>query len=69
MSLSLTDFFYRYWDQKGHPINRFAGYLVKKGLWDEAKEKEWKETSRKEVNRQNNTLLVLVKSVPASIRK
>ena len=43
-------FLNRYWDQKGHPINRFAGYLVKKGLWDEAKEKEWKETSRKEVN-------------------
>ena len=38
----------RYWDQKGHPISRFAGYLVKKGLWSEAREKEWKETSRKE---------------------
>jgi len=40
----------RYWDQKGHPISRFAAYLVKKGLWNDAKEKEWKETSRKEVN-------------------
>ncbi len=39
----------RYWDQKGHPISRFAAYLVKKGLWNDSKEKEWKETSRKEV--------------------
>jgi len=39
----------RYWDQKDHPITRFASYLVKRGLWDETKEKEWKETSRKEV--------------------
>ena len=39
----------RYWDQKGHPISRFAAYLVKKGIWNDAKEKEWKETSRKEV--------------------
>jgi len=39
----------RYWDQKDHPITRFARYLMARGLWDEAKEKEWKETSRKEV--------------------
>jgi len=39
----------RYWDQKDHPITRFARYLISKGLWDEAKEKEWKETARKEV--------------------
>jgi len=39
----------RYWDQKDHPITRFAAYLIKRGLWDEAKEKEWKEISRKEV--------------------
>ena len=39
----------RYWDQKDHPITRFASYLIKKGLWDEAKEKEWKEIARKEV--------------------
>ena len=36
----------RYWDQKDHPITRFARYLMARGLWDEAKEKEWKETSR-----------------------
>ena len=39
----------RYWDQKDHPITKFGSYLVKKGLWDESKEKEWKESSRKEV--------------------
>ena len=39
----------RYWDQKGHPIARFAQYLEKKGLWDTDKEKAWKDSSRKEV--------------------
>merc|ERR1719147_510635 len=39
----------RYWDQKDHPITKFAQYLIKKGLWNEAKEAEWKESSRKEV--------------------
>merc|ERR1719336_3699575 len=39
----------RYWDQKDHPITRFYNYLVSKGLWNEAKEAEWKESSRKEV--------------------
>ena len=39
----------RYWDQKDHPITRLASYLIKKGLWDESKEKEWKDNSRKEV--------------------
>lgn len=28
----------RYWDQKDHPITKFASYLIKKGLWDETKE-------------------------------
>merc|ERR1712173_511939 len=37
----------RYWDQKDHPITKFASYLIKKGLWDETKEAEWKESSRK----------------------
>ena len=40
----------RYWDQKGHPIARFANYLVKKGLWSDQQEKEWKDSSRKQVN-------------------
>jgi len=39
----------RYWDQKGHPIARFANYLVKKGLWSDQQEKEWKDSSRKQV--------------------
>merc|ERR1711997_1132420 len=39
----------RYWDQKDHPITKFASYLIKKGLWDETKEAEWKESSRKGV--------------------
>ena len=40
----------RYWDQKDHPITRYANYLQKKGLWSEEKEKEWKQTSRKQVS-------------------
>ena len=40
----------RYWDQKDHPITKFASYLIKKGLWDETKEAEWKESSRKGVS-------------------
>ena len=39
----------RYWDQKDHPITRYANYLLKRGLWSEEKEKEWKQTSRKQV--------------------
>ena len=41
----------RYWDQKDHPITKFASYLIKKCLWDESKEVEWKESSRKEVSK------------------
>jgi TPP-dependent pyruvate/acetoin dehydrogenase alpha subunit len=41
----------RYWDQKDHPITKFASYLIKKGLWDESKEAEWKESSRKAVSK------------------
>lgn len=40
----------RYWDQKGHPIARFASYLKDKGIWSDAKEKEWKDSSRKQVS-------------------
>ncbi len=30
-------------------LNRFARYLIAKGLWSEEMEKEWKATSRKQV--------------------
>merc|ERR1719153_1089119 len=39
----------RYWDQKDHPITRFAHYLTKKELWSEQQEKEWKNESKKKV--------------------
>ena len=39
----------RYWDQKDHPITRFALYLTNKGLWSEQQEKEWKNESKKQV--------------------
>jgi 2-oxoisovalerate dehydrogenase E1 component alpha subunit len=39
----------RYWDQKGHPIARFGNYLIQKNLWNDTLEKEWKESSRKQV--------------------
>ena len=39
----------RYWDQKGHPIARFANYLKNKGYWSMEQEKEWKDASRKQV--------------------
>ena len=39
----------RYWDQKGHPIARFAAYLQSKGFWSMEQEKEWKDDSRKQV--------------------
>jgi len=39
----------RYWDQKDHPITRYANYLLNRGLWSEEKEKEWKQSSRKQV--------------------
>ena len=38
-----------YWDQKDHPISRFASYLLERGIWSEAQEKEWKASSRKQV--------------------
>merc|ERR1719470_481196 len=39
----------RYWDQKDHPITRFYHYLLSKGAWSEAQEKEWKNESKKQV--------------------
>ena len=47
----------RHWDQKEHPIARFANYLGQKGYWDAEKEKAWKDSSRKEVC----TLILLFK--------
>ena len=41
----------RYWDQKDHPITRYANYLLNRGLWSEEKEKEWKQSSRKQVRK------------------
>ena len=46
----------RYWDQKDHPITRFALYLTDKGLWSEQQEKEWKNESKKQVNFTENKL-------------
>jgi len=39
----------RHWNQKDHPITRFYNYIVRKGIWSEAKEKDWKDDSRKQV--------------------
>merc|ERR1712037_912644 len=39
----------RYWDQKDHPITRFALYLTNKDAWSEGQEKEWKNESKKKV--------------------
>ena len=39
----------KYWDQKDHPITRFYQYLLSKGAWSEAQEKEWKNESKKKV--------------------
>ena len=55
----------RYWDQKDHPITRFALYLTNKGLWSEQQEKEWKNESKKQVklcltsNRSANVFIIL----------
>ena len=38
-----------YWDQKAHPIGRFAQYLKQKGIWSDTQEKDWKNQSRKNV--------------------
>merc|ERR1712130_193046 len=46
----------RYWDQKDHPITRFALYLTHKGLWSEQQEKEWKNESKKQAPGQKSHL-------------
>ena len=38
-----------YWEEKDHPITRFALYLINKGVWSEEQEKEWKSESKKQV--------------------
>ncbi|CAG0883781.1 unnamed protein product [Cyprideis torosa] len=37
----------RYWDEKDHPISRLRMYMVNRGIWDDAKEADWKTESRK----------------------
>ncbi len=49
----------RYWDQKDHPITRFARYLQSRQIWDEDKEKQWKNESRKQVRETQTFALVL----------
>ncbi|XP_043231950.1 2-oxoisovalerate dehydrogenase subunit alpha, mitochondrial-like [Amphibalanus amphitrite] len=39
----------RYWDSTDHPIARMRLYLSHKGLWNEQKEKEWKNSAKKQV--------------------
>ncbi|XP_077537291.1 branched chain keto acid dehydrogenase E1 subunit alpha isoform X2 [Haemaphysalis longicornis] len=39
----------RSWDQKDHPITRFRKYLMHRGLWDDAKEEEWKNETKKQL--------------------
>ncbi|XP_037072527.1 2-oxoisovalerate dehydrogenase subunit alpha, mitochondrial-like [Pollicipes pollicipes] len=39
----------RYWDSTDHPIARMRLYLSHKGLWDEGKERDWKNSAKKQV--------------------
>jgi len=39
----------RYWDSTDHPIARMRLYLSHKGLWSEQKEKDWKNSAKKQV--------------------
>jgi len=38
-----------YWDQTDNPISRFRHYMENQQLWNEEKEKQWKQESRKMV--------------------
>ncbi|EEC07274.1 hypothetical protein IscW_ISCW018613 [Ixodes scapularis] len=38
----------RSWDQKDHPISRFRKYLVRRDLWDDDKEADWKNETKKQ---------------------
>lgn len=39
----------RNWTQKDHPITRMRKYMELNGWWDEEKEKDWKESSKRKV--------------------
>ncbi|CAN8031806.1 unnamed protein product [Ixodes persulcatus] len=39
----------RSWDQKDHPISRFRKYLVRRNLWDDDKEADWKNETKKQL--------------------
>uniref|UniRef100_T1IQP4 2-oxoisovalerate dehydrogenase subunit alpha n=1 Tax=Strigamia maritima TaxID=126957 RepID=T1IQP4_STRMM len=39
----------RYWDEKDHPISRLRRFMKKQNLWDDDKEKAWKDESKKQV--------------------
>lgn len=38
-----------YWDKEDHPITRLRYNIVARGLWDDNKEKAWKQLTRKQV--------------------
>lgn len=39
----------RSWDRNDHPITRFRNYLVYRGIWDDAKEEQWKNETKKQI--------------------
>lgn len=39
----------RFWHQKDHPISRLRTYMMNCGWWDDEKEKDWKEETKKQV--------------------
>ncbi|XP_013790722.1 2-oxoisovalerate dehydrogenase subunit alpha, mitochondrial-like [Limulus polyphemus] len=39
----------RFWHQKDHPISRLRQYMMNHGWWDDEKEKNWKEETKKQV--------------------
>ncbi|EFX84437.1 hypothetical protein DAPPUDRAFT_301077 [Daphnia pulex] len=39
----------RYWDERDHPISRLRNYMLSKGWWGDAQEKEWKEDCKRQV--------------------
>ncbi|XP_076354145.1 branched chain keto acid dehydrogenase E1 subunit alpha [Tachypleus tridentatus] len=39
----------RFWHQKDHPISRLRAYMMNCGWWDDGKEKDWKEETKKQV--------------------
>ncbi|KAL3205209.1 hypothetical protein MRX96_011112 [Rhipicephalus microplus] len=39
----------RSWDRNDHPITRFRNYLIYRGIWDDAKEEQWKNETKKQI--------------------